>query len=93
MARPLGPLSRRILAQLRIEPTTAARLAAEFGLPVRELVVGCYVLRVAGLIHVQSTVREGGSWRAVAVYAVKQQSTPGQLPTFIGFDQGRHDGP
>ncbi|WP_286899916.1 hypothetical protein [Achromobacter sp. UBA2119] len=71
MARPIGPLARRILARLAAHPSTAAQLADAFKLPVREVVVSCYKLRVAGRIFVTSTVREGGSWRPVAVYSTQ----------------------
>lgn len=71
MARPIGPLALRILARLATHPSTAAQLAEALKLPVREVVVSCYKLRVAGRIFVTATVREGGSWRAVAVYSTQ----------------------
>lgn len=68
MARPIGPLARAILGRLRAGPRTAAQLAEELELPLRALVVACYNLRVAGRIRVFAEVRNGGQWRAVAVY-------------------------
>lgn len=92
MARPLGPLSRRILSRLSVGPCTAARMAAEFGLPVRQLVVACYVLRTAGLIRVDSTVSEGGAWRAVAVYATKAPEPSTHSVRWKELHLGRRDG-
>ncbi len=80
MARPVGPIARAVLQRLAVRPYTAAQLAAELELPVRALVVTCYKLRVAGRIQVSSGVREGGSWRDVAVYCIA--SKPAAVPTF-----------
>ncbi len=94
MARPLGPLARKILHRLQVAPSTAARLASELELPVRRVVVACYWLRVGGRIHVHSSIVEGGSWRAVAVYSVVSTPThaPAQPPFRGGSDLRRHDG-
>lgn len=80
MARPIGPVARAVLQRLAVRPYTAAQLADELELPVRALVVTCYKLRVAGRIQVSSGVREGGSWRDVAVYCIA--SMPAAVPNF-----------
>lgn len=91
MARPLGPLARQILQRLRVAPSTAARLATELEQPVRRVVVACYWLRVAGRIQVHSSIVEGGSWRAVAVYSVVPPPELSQ-PLFPACrDHGGHD--
>lgn len=93
MARPLGPLALQILSHLRVGPSTAARIAVELDVPVRRVVVACYWLRVAGRIHVHSSIVEGGSWRAVAMYSVAATPAAGQQLCPSAFVPRRHDGP